>query len=111
MAEMFQEDPAMLELFGPEFAARDKAQQMSAVERDLLVKSFGDVFETEAGKRVFWWLLTQCHLYQTSFTGNSLTYFKEGERNIGLKALGLMLEAKPMGLHDLVEFKRKENET
>lgn len=105
---MLQDDPAMLELFGEDIAAREESQRATKREQEMLLESFGDVFDTEAGKRVFWWLLSACHLYRSSFTGNSSTFFREGERNIGLKALGLMLEARPNGLQALVDFKRKE---
>ena len=108
---MYEDDPALLELFGPEFAAKQEAEHQSEREKHELLAAFADVFDTDAGKRVFWWLLGQTHLYQTSFTGNSLTYFKEGERQVGLKLLGKIVEARPLGLHDLIMFKRKqENE-
>lgn len=40
-----------------------------------------------AGRRFMWRLLTRCGVYQSSFTGNSGTFFKEGERNVGLWVL------------------------
>jgi len=42
------------------------------------------LMDTPAGRRFVWRLLERCGVYQTSFTGNSATFFKEGERNIGL---------------------------
>lgn len=39
------------------------------------------------GRLLIYWLLEEAHMYQTSFTGNSSTFFKEGERNIGLKLI------------------------
>lgn len=106
--EEYQDDPALLALFGPEYAQRQEAERMSAVQREDLLTAMGRVFDTEEGKKVLWWLLELTHPYQTSFTGNSLTYFKEGERQVGLKLLGKILEARPLGLHDLVVFKRKK---
>lgn len=32
-----------------------------------------------------WDLLGNCGIYRSSFTGNSETFFKEGQRNVGLK--------------------------
>jgi hypothetical protein len=107
--EDYQEDPAMLALFGPEYLARQEAEHLTQMEREDLLKAFGRVFDTEDGKKVLWWLLEQTHPYSTSFnTSGSLTYFKEGERHVGLKLLGKILEARPFGLHDLVVFKRKK---
>jgi hypothetical protein len=42
-----------------------------------------------------WWVLEQTHIYKTSFTGNSETFFREGERNIGLKVFSRVQEASP----------------
>ncbi len=105
----FQDDPALAELYGADVSAQQQAKKLTQREYDQLLTSFGDVFDTEAGKRVLWFILSECHIYQTSFTGNSTTFFREGERQIGLKVLGKMLEARPDGLQALVDFKRKEN--
>jgi hypothetical protein len=39
------------------------------------------------GRRFVWRLLQSCHLYESSFTGTSATFFREGERNVGLAVL------------------------
>lgn len=108
MAELFQDDPALLELFGDEYAAQQQARRMGQQELDALLKDFGAVFDTKAGKKVLWWILEQTHPYQVSFTGNSMTYFREGERQVGLKVLNMLLAARPTGLHDLVVFRRNQ---
>lgn len=38
-----------------------------------------------AGRRLMWGILTRTGLYQSSFTGNSTTFFREGQRNVGLR--------------------------
>lgn len=48
-----------------------------------------DVMATEAGRKVVWWLLSECGVYQTSADLNApnpaeTAFFKEGQRNIGL---------------------------
>jgi hypothetical protein len=35
-------------------------------------------------RRYAWKILERTHIFHTSFTGNSETFMKEGERNIGL---------------------------
>jgi hypothetical protein len=42
------------------------------------------VMGTPAGRRFVYRILEKSHMFQTSFTGNSQTFFREGERNIGL---------------------------
>lgn len=37
------------------------------------------------GRRIVWGLLELTGVFRSSFTGNSETFFREGERNIGLK--------------------------
>ncbi|WP_343684009.1 hypothetical protein [Asticcacaulis sp.] len=39
------------------------------------------------GRRIIWALLEFCGVFRTSFTGNSETFFKEGQRNVGLSIL------------------------
>ena len=39
------------------------------------------------GRRFVWRLLQSCHLNESSFTGTSATFFREGERNVGLAVL------------------------
>ena len=50
-----------------------------------LAKKYQDIFlGSEHGKEVLDDLLAKCHVFHTSMTGNSWTYFREGERNVGL---------------------------
>lgn len=37
------------------------------------------------GRRIVWRILGLTGLFRSSFTGNSQTFFMEGERNVGLK--------------------------
>jgi hypothetical protein len=46
------------------------------------------VMSTREGRRYVWWLLDQCGVFRTSFTGNSTTFFNEGQRNVGLILMG-----------------------
>lgn len=48
------------------------------------VADFVALMGTESGRRFVWRLLGKTGLYRSSFTGNSETFFREGERNIGL---------------------------
>ncbi|PUB87069.1 MAG: hypothetical protein DBP02_02155 [gamma proteobacterium symbiont of Ctena orbiculata] len=54
---------------------------------DAEYESLKYIMVDERGRTFIWWLLTQCHVYNTSFTGNSQTFFLEGERNVGLQVI------------------------
>ena len=53
------------------------------------------VCSTKQGRKFYWRMLSLCHLFKTSFTGNNTTFFNEGERNIGIKLLVDLTEACP----------------
>ncbi len=99
-------DPALEALFGDVLDKQDKAREMSEAERRTLLAAAHDVLGGEAGRLFVWWLLEQTHVFQNSFTGNSTTFFLEGERNVGLKLFALCVEADPDFMHVLMNFKR-----
>ncbi len=104
-------DPALEAMFGEDLQAQDKARRVDGEERRELLAAVKDLLAEEKGKRLVWWLLEQAHVFQSSFTGNSHTFFLEGERNMGLKLLALCMEAEPAFMGRLIEFKRdKEKE-
>lgn len=56
-------------------------------ERDALNAAFREVFATAAGKRVLFWMLEQCAIYQDAFSGdNNATNY-----SLGLQAAGRKL--------------------
>ncbi len=104
------EDPAINDLFGDEIRARDKATKLTVVEQDRLTEAFQTLLVTSNGKEVIWWLLNQTHVFQSSFTGNSATYFMEGERNVGLKLYNQLMMASPTAIQELIDYRRKREE-
>jgi hypothetical protein len=65
-------------------AERQKRRRFAAGRED------GDLvwlMNQREGRRFLWRLLQSCHLYETSFTGTNATFFREGERNVGLQVL------------------------
>lgn len=52
-----------------------------------MVNAWSAVLATDDGRKVIWSILSMCHLYHLSYSGNSLSNLMEGERNIGLRIL------------------------
>lgn len=72
---------------------RNKA--IGARERELR-ETVAAIMSHKNGRSFMWWLLSECHIFQTSFSSNGLTMaFKDGERNAGLLVLALVNRACP----------------
>jgi len=72
-----------IDIRAQERVARDKAERERAnvlSEREDWRWMLGDA----RGRRIVRRLLDTCGVYRTSFTGNSHTFFNEGQRNVGL---------------------------
>ena len=68
------------------------------------------ILSTQQGRRFVWKNLTRAGIFQTSFTGNSTTFFNEGKRDIGLKMLADVMEASPDSYVAMIrESKQGEN--
>lgn len=64
------------------------------------------LMSTAQGRRIVWTELGEAGVFRTSFTGNSETFFKEGQRNIGLLKLNrVMLHAPNQFLTMMAENK------
>jgi len=53
------------------------------------------VLASESGRRFLWYLMDRAHVFRSSFTGNSETFFREGERSVGLFVLAGVLDVGP----------------
>jgi len=62
-------------------------------ERDQQLSDLRDLLATPQGERFFKRLFDEGGLFNTTFTGNSQTYFKEGWRALALKVLSDVCEA------------------
>lgn len=61
------------------------------------------------GRRFMWDLLGRCGVFRTSFTGNSTTFFNEGQRNIGLSYLDEIHQDIPGKYLDMINEAQKGN--
>ena len=64
-------------------------------EHEDRIRDMGKLLRTPEGKRYFWWLLESCHMFSSTFTGNSTGHFMEGERNVGLMVFNDVLKVDP----------------
>lgn len=67
------------------------------VERDELNKAFRDVLKTASGKRVLFWMLEQCAIYEDAFAGDSInaTNYRLGSQGSGRKLIAKLDEIDP----------------
>jgi|6_EtaG_2_1085325.scaffolds.fasta_scaffold02539_5 hypothetical protein len=63
--------------------------------RDQELSDMRDILRNKEGRRYLLRTLKRCHVYKTSFTGNSTTFFNEGKRDIGLRILADITEGSP----------------
>jgi hypothetical protein len=78
--------PRALVANGGDVAQVRRAERKVRQADEILAASLRDMLATPAGRYVLWCLLEDTHVYVTSFDhSGSVMYFKEGERNIGLR--------------------------
>ena len=90
-----------------ERAQRDKA--IDRLKRRQYEEDLRWFLHGARGRRVMWGLLSVCGVFRSSFTGNSETFFREGERNIGLRYMKDIMELCPDAL-TLMTNEARENE-
>jgi hypothetical protein len=72
-----------------EFNASDEQEVKRAKANDknkrgTELDDLRQLLSTKWGRRLIWRILEKTGQHRTSFTGNSTTFFNEGQRNIGL---------------------------
>lgn len=70
--------------FNEQQALAQKMQEQLDTEISL---AWASLLNTEAGRLVIWSILDVTHQFSSSYTGDQMTNFLEGERNVGLKIL------------------------
>ena len=70
------------------------------------------LLDSETGRRIAWDLLSECGIFETSFTGHSnTTFFNEGRRQIGLSVVKKIKEARPAALTEMMEQSKLREES
>jgi len=88
----------------------DEAKGKENRSRDQELEDLRQVLSTRQGRRFYWNLLSFCGVFESSFTGNSQTFFLEGKRTVGLKMLANLNDAQPEAYVTMMnEAKGEEN--
>lgn len=88
-------------------ASVSKKEQDRKNERDQELDDIKEVLAMPAGMRFMRRLMVEGKVFQTTFTGNSQTFFLEGHRNLALKFFADVCEACPNRVPDLI-MERKD---
>ncbi len=94
-------------------AEQEKRLEAEKLEREVFLNDVRHVLSSVQGRRFVWRILDMAGVYRSSFTGNSTTFFNEGARNIGLRVLSDVMDAKPEAflLMQQEDKKRKERKS
>ena len=81
------------------------------LERDQELADIKDILETDAGIRFFKRFLRESKMFTTTFTGNSQTFFLEGQRALALRFFADICDAAPARIIDVITEKIEEDKT
>jgi len=100
--------PVMVEEKPTYYNAGDKKQvnekRTKKGREDFRIKNIVlDIMQTSQGREYFYGLLEFCHIWRLTFDpeNQSITCFREGERNVGLKVLADINQASPDLYHQM----------
>jgi len=83
-----------LDLRGQE-RAKEQSDERNKQAAEQEREDFKWLMGSKRGRRIVWRLLERTGVYRSSFTGNSETFFREGQRNVGLMLMALINESSP----------------
>lgn len=81
---------------------KNKRDQKNKNKQDQYYEDIKEILSRPSGVRFFKSLFEYGFIYQTSFTGNSQTFFNEGHRNFALKFFNEICIASPDKLPELI---------
>lgn len=84
--------------------AREDADRRKFIARAQQAEDVAWLLADPRGRRLMWSWLEFCGVFRTSMTGNSQTFYLEGQRNVGLMLLGNIMQHSPEA------FVRMQNE-
>ena len=87
----------------------EKAGEKEKIRRRRELDDLIWVLSDPRGRRFVWRLLGKFGLFRSSFTGNSTTFFNEGERNAALFINTEVMEARPEAYLEMTLEHQKED--
>lgn len=100
---MVEHDPT--DIVGQE-KARATQHTLDNAQASVEAADFKWVMSNPRGRRFIWRLLSLAGVFRSSFTGSSETFFREGERNMGLRVLAMIHEHTPGAYSEMLEEQR-----
>jgi len=74
---------------------RRRDKELAEYEQEREREELRYILDDPKGRRFLWRLLDYAGVYNSSFTGNSFTFFNEGRRDVGLFVLDEVTDADP----------------
>lgn len=88
-----------------------RAQKKEQSDHERRLNDLRYVLNDRRGRRFLWKTMSDCGIFQTSFSSSTnVTFFNEGQRNVGLKILSDLNEAAPEVYVLMCEEEKKERE-
>jgi hypothetical protein len=75
----------------------EEFEAAQAIEAEKIKTAFAAVFHSEAGKRVLFWMLEQCAIYEDAFSGDmtNATNYRLGLQAAGRRLIGALDNVDP----------------
>ena len=86
-----------------------EAKIKAKLQQDQFDNSLKAILATSEGQTVLWKILSDCRLFQSSFTGSSETFFLEGKRSVGLMLLADIMRIDPEAFIKMQKAKKEFN--
>jgi hypothetical protein len=84
------------------YAEEDDRAKRQAEKDKQFALDLKSTFETQSGRRVFWWFLQRTHYLSPVSRGNSSIYRVAAERDLGLELIAELAAADPKLLAEIM---------
>lgn len=101
---MSNNDP--LDLEAGRLSEADSAEQKQLAARQE-AEDLKWLMADKRGRRFMWAMLERTGIYRSSFTGNSETFFREGQRNVGLALMDRLMSICPERYAEMIKEQKQ----